>query len=56
MLAEQHRNAKTALQDEVRQLKIELCELQTTLAELRQVLARERRLESLPQLARTVTH
>ena len=32
MLAEQHRNAKTALQDEVRQLKIEFCELQTRLS------------------------
>ena len=55
MLAEQHREAKRALADEVRELKIELAELQTTLCELRQVLAKERGLASaLPQPMRTV--
>ena len=57
LLAEQHQKAKTALQDEVRELKIEICELQTTLCELRQVIAQERKqLDLSPQLARTVTH
>ena len=57
MLDEQHKAAKSALQDEVRELKIEICDLQVTLAELRQVMAQERKqLDHSPQLARTVTH
>jgi hypothetical protein len=56
MLEEQHKIAKSALQDEVRQLRIELCELQTTLCELRQVIAKERKTLDLPSqlTARTV--
>ena len=48
LLDEQHERSKTALQDEIRELKIELCELQTVIAELRTVIAQERKL-SLPQ-------
>jgi hypothetical protein len=54
MLEEQHKIAKTALQDEVRQLRIELCELQTTLCELRQVIAKERGLTPSHQSMRLV--
>ena len=55
MLEEQHRTAKNALADEVRELKIELAELETTLCELRQVIAKERGLaSSLPQSMRSV--
>jgi hypothetical protein len=54
MLAEQHKQNKRDLSDEVRELKIELAELQTTLCELRTVLAKERGLASALQPMRTV--
>jgi hypothetical protein len=56
LLDEQLERQKTALQDEVRELKIEICSLETTLCELRQVIAKERGLGSaaLPQSMRSV--
>jgi hypothetical protein len=54
LLDEQHEAAKSALQDEVRELRLELTQLELALTELRSVLAKERGLAATHQPMRTV--
>ena len=42
IVAKAHENAREELSEEVRKLRIELCETQTTLNELRSVIASEK--------------
>jgi hypothetical protein len=52
-LGEQHKEAKRALADKVRQLRIELTELQTTLTEFQRVLAADKtKVIDLPPILR----